>query len=112
MAREQLVAYIAEKFNGRLKLLDTGRYDPLFLVQADDLLDIARALKEDDNLEFDFLCNLMAIDTGEHFEVVYNVASIARNLRLDLKIILPYDAAEVESAQRIWPASNWYEREM
>jgi NADH/F420H2 dehydrogenase subunit C len=112
VTKEELAAYITENFNGKLKQIDSGRYDPLFQVEAGDLLDVARALKEDKDLRFDYLCNLCGVDTKEHFEVVYNVASVSKNLRLDFKVILPYESAEVESVQEIWPAANWYEREM
>lgn len=112
MTREELAAYVIENSDGKLKPLDTGRYDPLFQVEADHLLEVARALKEDENLKFDYLCNLGGVDTKEHFEVVYNIASVSKNLRLDFKLVLPYDNAEVESVQEIWPAANWYEREM
>lgn len=112
MTKEELAAYVTENFDGKLKPLESGRYDPLFQVEAGDLLDVARALKEDENLKFDYLCNICGVDTKEHFEVVYNVASVSKNLRLDFKLTLPYDNAEVKSVQEIWPAANWYEREM
>ena len=112
MTREELKAYIAEHFEGLLKPLETGKYDPLYEVTKDKLVEVAQALKDDETLKFDFLCNLGGVDTGEHFEAVYNIASIANNLRLDFKIIMPYDQAEVESLQNIWPAINWYVREM
>lgn len=112
MTKEELAAYVKENFDGKLKPLESGRYDPLFQMEADDLLDVARALKENENLKFDYLCNICGVDTKEHFEVVYNVASVSKNLRLDFKLTLPYDNAVVESVQEIWPAANWYEREM
>ena len=99
MTKEELAAYVTKNFDGKLKPLDSGRYDPLFEVEAGDLLDVARALKEDENLKFDYLCNICGVDTKEHFEVVYNVASVSKNLRLDFKLTLPYDNAEVESVQ-------------
>jgi len=112
VTKEELASYITETFNGKLKPLDTGRYDPLFQVEADNLLDISQALKDDENLLFDYLCNLAGLDTKEHFEVIYNIASISKNLRLDFKVVLPYDKAEIESVQKIWPGANWFEREM
>jgi len=112
LTREELKAYITEHFDGLLKPLETGKYDPLYEVAVDKLLEVAKALKDDENLKFDFLCNLGGVDTGENFEAVYNIASIANNLRLDFKVIMPYDGAEVESLRGIWPAINWYEREM
>jgi NADH:ubiquinone oxidoreductase subunit C len=112
VTREELKAYVTQHFDGRLTPLESGKYDPLFRAEPGDLLDVAQVLKSDPNLQLDYLCNLGGIDTGEHFEVVYNIASIYRNLRLDFKLVLPYDNAEVESVQEIWPAANWYEREM
>ena len=112
MTREELKEYVVSHFAGKLTPLDAGRYDPLFLAKREDLLHVAQALRDDENLRFDYLCNLGGIDTKEHFEVIYNLASITKNLRLDFKIILPYDAAEIESVQQIWPGANWFEREM
>lgn len=112
MTKEELQQYVASHFDGKLKPLDTGRYDPVFAIEADDLLDVARALRDDERLRFDYLCNLGGVDTTERFEVVYSVASVANGLRLDFKLTLPYDKAEVDSVQEIWPAANWYEREM
>ncbi|HWR82098.1 MAG TPA: NADH-quinone oxidoreductase subunit C [Candidatus Deferrimicrobium sp.] len=112
MTKQELAAYVTEKFGDKLRPLESGRYDPLFEVQAGDLVDVAQALKEDENLRFDFLCNLGGVDTKERFEIVYNVASITKNLRLDFKVILPYEQAEVDSVQKVWPGANWYEREL
>lgn len=112
MTREELTAYIADRFGDKMRPLDTGRSDPLFEVAPADLQSLARTLHDDEKLQFDFLCNLGGVDTGERLEVVYSIASISLNLRLDLKATLGYDHAEIQSVQDIWPAANWYEREM
>ncbi len=112
MTKDELRNYIAGHFDSKLTPLDSGRYDPLFEVRAADLLEAATALRDDDNLKFDFLCNLGAVDTTEHLEAVYSVASITKRLRLDFKVIMAYDHPEIESVQEVWPAANWHEREM
>jgi NADH-quinone oxidoreductase subunit C len=112
MTKDELKAYVSSHFDGKLTLLDTGRHDPMFLITADDLLEVAQALRDDENLKFDFLCNLGGVDTKENFEVVYNLASIYKNLRLDFKLVLPYEEAEIDTVQEIWPGANWYEREL
>jgi NADH-quinone oxidoreductase subunit C len=112
MTRDELKRYVESHFDDKLTPLDTGRFDPMFEVRPDDLLEAARGLRDDDELRFDFLCNLGAVDTGEHLEIVYSIASIPKSLRLDFKVILPYDKAEIESVQEIWPAANWHEREV
>ena len=113
MTLDQLTQYLQEKFEGQIELLETGRVEPFFLLKnKDELVSFCRAIKDDVKLEIDYLCNLGAVDTGERFEVVYNVASVARRIRFDFKIIFEYEGAEIDSIQEVWPAANWYEREV
>jgi NADH:ubiquinone oxidoreductase subunit C len=112
MTRDELKAYIAEHYSDKMTLLDTGRFEPFYKIEARNLLTVCQMLRDDDELKFDYLCNMGATDTGTQFEIVYNLASIAKNHRLDFKIVMPYENAEVESVQTIWPGVNWYEREM
>jgi len=72
VTRDELAAYITEHFDGRLVPLETGKYDLLFQVNPEELLDVAQTLKDDANLQFDYLCNLLGVDTREHYEVIYN----------------------------------------
>lgn len=112
MTRDELKAYLEANYADCLTYLDTGRYDPFFEAKASEIVKTCQRLKDDEKLQFDFLCNLNGTDTGEKFEVVYNIASIPQKLRVDLKVSLPYDQAVIDSVQAVWPAANWYEREM
>ncbi len=112
MTKDDLKAYIASHFDGKMTLLDTGRHDPMFEVKPSDLLEVAKALRDDENLKFDYMTNMGGVDTRQRFEVVYNLVSIYKSLRLDFKLILPYENAEVDSVQEIWPCANWFEREL
>ena len=112
MTKDELKAYIAERYTDKMTLLDTGRYDPMFLIKGEDLRSVAQSLRDDQNLKFDFLCNMGGVDTKQGFEVVYSIASVTNRLRLDFKFKMPYENAEIVSLQDIWPALNWYEREI
>ncbi|MFQ5452619.1 MAG: NADH-quinone oxidoreductase subunit C [Candidatus Zixiibacteriota bacterium] len=112
MTKEELKNYIDAHFQNKLTYLDTGRYDLMYQVDISNLLEVAGKLRDDINLKFDFLCNIGGVDTKEHLEVVYSIASLSNKLRLDFKVIFPYDNAEIDSVQEIWPAANWYEREI
>lgn len=112
MNREQLTTQVIALLGDKFKPLESERSDPMFAVTPADLLEVTRKLRDDEKLRFDFLCNLGGVDTGDHLEVVYSIASITNNLRLDFKLTLTYDNPTVESIQSIWPAANWYEREM
>jgi NADH-quinone oxidoreductase subunit C len=112
MTRDELKQAISEKFADRLVLLETGKVEPFYELKVSDLLDVARTLRDDLDLSFDYLCNLGGNDTGEQFDVHYNLTSITRNHRIDLKVVLDRENPAVPSVQSIWPAANWFEREM
>lgn len=112
MTRDDLKAYIAANFGDKMTLLESGKFDPFYKIEAGDLVTLSKSLRDDPSLKFDYLCNLGGTDTGTNFEVVYSLASIALSHRIDFKIIMPYENAAVDSVQTIWPAANWYEREM
>jgi len=112
MDKAALTKYILDKFAGKIELLDTGKAEPIFKIANEFLLEFCKAIHADETLHIDFLCNIAAVDTGEMFEVVYSVASVKNRIRFDFKLVMPYEGAEIESIQSIWPGANWHEREV
>jgi NADH-quinone oxidoreductase subunit C len=112
MTKDELKQYILKNYDGLMAPLESGVFDPMFEVKADDLTDVARRLRDDETLTFDFLNNITGVDTTEQFEIVYSLSSISKKLRLDFKVVLPYDGAAVDTVKDIWPAADWHEREI
>lgn len=112
MTQQELTAYIQANYDGKLTLLATGRAEPMFEIKGDDLIEVALKLRDDLQLKFDFLCNMGGVDTGKRLEVVYSIASTTQHLRMDFKLVLGYENPAVETLTGVWPAANWYEREM
>jgi NADH-quinone oxidoreductase subunit C len=112
MNRDELTKYILEKYAGKTELLETGKYEPVFLIQREDLLEFCKSINSDETLQIDFLNNIAAVDTGEKFEVVYSVSSVKKRISFDFKAVMPYERAEVDSIQEIWAGANWHEREV
>jgi len=80
-------------------------------VRPEDLLDVARQLRDGDRLKFEFLSDLTGIDCGAgQFEVVYHLLSLAYQKRVRLKVRLS-EARELPTVVPVWPAANWHERE-
>ena len=50
--------------------------------------------------------------TEPRFEVVYHLLSIPRKERLRLKVRLAGDDASLESVTAVWPAADFFEREV
>ena len=72
-------------------------------------------LKSDPVTRFNFFCNATCVDwhpNQPRFEVCYHLLSHARKDRVRLKVRLPGDDASLESITSVWPAANFFEREI
>jgi NADH-quinone oxidoreductase subunit C len=64
---------------------------------------------------FEFLADVTCVDwypSEPRFEVVYHLLSLARKDRVRLKVRVPGDEASVESITPVWPAADFFEREV
>lgn len=108
-------------------------------VPRKNIIECLTRLKEDPALTFDFLSDLFGVDNLDfyakqkpkkkagaeeaeeekkeegppppRFEVIYLLLSLSRNERLQVKIRVPEDDLEVQSATSVWRAATWPERE-
>jgi NADH-quinone oxidoreductase subunit C/D len=117
---------IAEEINGRLGPAavpqDTHDHIPTFWVAKDRLPVLLSFLKEEVARPYKMLYDLSAIDERDRvhregqpasdFTVVYHLLSFARNEYVRIKVALREDRLSLPSITDIWPAANWYEREV
>ncbi|HME44084.1 MAG TPA: NADH-quinone oxidoreductase subunit C/D [Syntrophorhabdales bacterium] len=95
---------------------------PTFWVTADRLRNALEYLKTDLQKPFRTLYDLTAIDErvrvhrqgqpDADFTVVYHLLSYERNQDVRIKVALKDEKLSVPSAVSLWPAANWYEREV
>ena len=72
-------------------------------------------LRDDSELKLNFLSDLTCVDwypSEPRFEVVYHLFSMPRKARVRLKVRLGGDDPTVESITSVWPAANFFEREV
>ena len=86
-------------------------HGPVFQVERDDLLDVCRWLRDNPEFDMSFLEFVSAIDWPDRFEIVYQLASVARRHGATLKVPIPKDDARVPSTSGIWRGADWHERE-
>jgi NADH-quinone oxidoreductase subunit C len=89
--------------------------EPTALVEAERVVEVLTLLRDDEDLGFDVLTDLTAVDylgRSPRFEVVYHLYSMAANRRLRVKAGVPEEPCEIDSAGEIWPAAGWMEREV
>ena len=94
------------------------RGDETIVVKRESLIETMRRLKEDPEFDFNVLMDLSAVDYltfGEprsRFEVVYHLYSLKKNHRLRVKVAVEEKGLTVPSVTSLWPAADWYEREV
>lgn len=84
-------------------------------VPPQDLPTVARFLRDDERLQFNFLSSISAVDYEEKgFEVVYHLISLPDGRRKIVLKVVPdgtRDDPHVPSVVSVWPTANWHERE-
>ncbi len=84
-------------------------------VSREELPEVARLLRDRDDLRFELLADVAAVDLWPRepvFELVYTLVSIEHRLRLRLKVRLAREDAHVGTVTGVWRAANWLEREV
>ena len=85
------------------------------LLSPDDLIPVCQVLYQNPATYFDMLSCITGIDNGPEagtMEVAYNLYSIPFDLHLMIKVVLPREAAAVDSVTHIWKSADWLEREV
>lgn len=113
MKFEEIVQRLQERFGAAIRESKADAPDPWLLIDAAALVDVARFLRDGDGLNFDNLSILTATDfPPDRIQVVYHLWSYPHHQLLVLKVDLPRAEPKLATASEIWPAANWYEREM
>ena len=92
--------------------------DPVVIAKREGIKALLTSLKNDPEFQFNILMDLFAVDylhweeKAVRFEVVYNLYSLKKNHRLFVKAPVPETDPAMDSATAVWPAADWYEREI
>lgn len=86
-----------------------------FFVRRDALLDVARKLRDDDKLRFEFCSSLSGVhyphEKGRELHVVYHLLSMSYRRRIRLEVVTPDDDRHIPSVTPVYPTADWHERE-
>jgi len=88
-------------FNRPMVVIDTSVWDN----------ELATILRNDEQLQFDFLSCVSGVDYDNHMEVVYQFYSIPLDNYLMLKVKTNRQEPSVISVKQLWNTADWHERE-
>ena len=112
--KELIVNKVKEKFGDAVVEVSDFRDDLSITIRKDQIVELAKFLKEEDDLQFVMCKDVTAIDwatSKNRFTTVYHVYSFKVNYTLRIKANIDNDPPEIESVASVWRSAEWYERE-
>jgi len=86
-----------------------------FFIRRHDLLDVARLLRDDPMLRYEFCSGVSGVhylqDIGRELHAVYHLLSMTHNRRIRLEVTCPDADPHIPSVVPVYPTSDWHERE-
>ncbi len=118
-----IIAEIRKRFGPAFGAIQTTQDRiPTLWIAKEQIIDVLSFLKNDVDEPYRMLYDLTAIDErsraghnsqpASDLTVVYHLLSFARNADIRIKAALQDGDASLPTITKIWPAANWYEREV
>lgn len=84
-------------------------------IARDHLLDVARHLRDDQDLRFELCLGVSGVhypaDAGRELHAVYPMQSVTHNRRLRIEVAVSEADPHLPSITSVYPMNNWHERE-
>lgn len=84
-------------------------------IERGHIREVCALLRDERDCPFNFLSDVTCVDwypSEPRFEVIYQLLSIPKKERVRLKVRLDGSSPVVESVISVWPAANFFEREV
>jgi len=132
MNAQEINVRLVEAFPSSVTGRDAAALDPWIEIKPEDLVAVCRFLRDQNDLWFDMLHCITAVDYFEpdekkaahvdwqpHLQLVYHLSSTVHRHRIALKVRLPRwlddqpgRLPEADSVSHIWRTAEWHEREV
>lgn len=111
---ERIVERLTARMPASIRATSEFRGDLTVEVRKTDIVSVCEFLKNDEELCFEMLIDLLGVDMyrpESRFEVVYTLYSLKNCWYLRLKVFVDENDPVVPTVTGVWPAANWHERE-
>ena len=109
MSFDKIIKFIESKAAGQfIKIEETET----LLILPENWREIAKLLKNESDLDFDYLMCISSYDKGDGkiYGVAYNLFSTIKNHYLEVRVEVE-DGKSIPSIVNLWKTANWHERE-
>ncbi len=114
MENSFIIDKLYKAFGQDILQMDTSADILSFVVARPVIHEVIRFLKEDVNMNFNFLTDVCGIhypDRGLPLGVVYHMHNMVENKRIRIKTFVTVNDPKVASVTGLFSAANWMERE-
>ncbi|MGH3412011.1 MAG: NADH-quinone oxidoreductase subunit C [Marmoricola sp.] len=118
--RDEVAGALAEALRGEglpdaIEKVVVHRGEITFFVRREDIATVARRLRDDEGLRFEFCSGVSGVhypeDAGRELHAVYHLLSMTHNRRIRLEVAAPDDDPHIPSVVATYPTADWHERE-
>jgi NADH-quinone oxidoreductase subunit C len=106
---------VADSLDPLIEQVVVHRGEITFHVSRDNLLQVAKLLRDDPKLRFELCSGVSGVhypdDTGRELHAVFHFASMTYNRRVRVEVSVPDADPRLPSIVPIYPANDWHERE-
>ena len=112
------VALLRERHGADVLDVVERRGETTITVRPEAIVAVGQTLRDAPDLRYDYLADITAVDWPEReprFDIVYHLLSLPTHAVVRLKVRVGDEDTphpEVPSITPIWPAANWFEREV
>ena len=114
VTNHEITQLLSERFGDKIIGVNEPYGLLTFQTTKDVIIDVLGFLKENDIANFNFLTDITAVHYPEKkhsIAVVYHLHSMAKRIRLRIKVYIDEHHAEIPTATVLWNSANWMERE-
>jgi NADH-quinone oxidoreductase subunit C len=113
MSPTEIASRIAQQFGPKITASLPDDKHPRVHLDAPDWREVAEFLRNDPQLQLDWLANLSGVDyvADDKLCVVYDLYSFDHKHEFAVKVYMPRDNPHVATVCDLWRAADWHERE-
>ncbi|MDF2719081.1 MAG: dehydrogenase [Paenibacillus sp.] len=103
--------HVADNAVAEAVINEGDRHLPTLTIQNEHWASVARFVKNNEDLQLNYLSNLSGVDYETYMETVYYVGSLTTKHDYCFKVKTNREAPSIPSVTPVWSTANWNERE-